>query len=162
MASQMRASGATPANPFGALGGMGGMGGQGGQFPPFGAFAQTPTSPGAGAGASATGSLPSGAPLPGAPATNANPFGMVDPNMLMSIMGGMGGAAPWAGGAGASSGAPISPVASGPPPEERFQTQLQQLSDMGFSNARQNIRALLATGGNVNGAIEYIFGGGGI
>lgn len=33
---------------------------------------------------------------------------------------------------------------------------------MGFTNARQNIRALLATGGNVNHAIEYILGGGGL
>ena len=39
---------------------------------------------------------------------------------------------------------------------------LQQLQDMGFTNASQNVRALLATGGNVNAAIEYILGGGGL
>ena len=39
---------------------------------------------------------------------------------------------------------------------------LQQLQDMGFTNASQNIRALLATGGNVHSAIEYILGGGGL
>ncbi|TFY50542.1 hypothetical protein EVJ58_g11005, partial [Rhodofomes roseus] len=39
--------------------------------------------------------------------------------------------------------------------------QLQQLQDMGFTNAQQNVRALLATGGNVHAAIEYILGGGG-
>jgi ubiquilin len=48
------------------------------------------------------------------------------------------------------------------PPEERFQVQLQQLQDMGFYNASQNVRALLATGGNVHTAIEYILGGGGV
>ena len=38
----------------------------------------------------------------------------------------------------------------------------QQLQDMGFTNASQNVRALLATGGNVHSAIEYILGGGGL
>lgn len=38
---------------------------------------------------------------------------------------------------------------------------LQQLQDMGFTNAAQNVRALLATAGNVHAAIEYILGGGG-
>lgn len=31
---------------------------------------------------------------------------------------------------------------------------------MGLVDARQNIRALMATGGNVQAAIEYIFSGG--
>ncbi|KAI9296669.1 hypothetical protein K502DRAFT_323679 [Neoconidiobolus thromboides FSU 785] len=43
------------------------------------------------------------------------------------------------------------------PPEERFQVQLQQLADMGFHDAQRNIRALLATGGNVHAAVEYLF-----
>jgi ubiquilin len=30
---------------------------------------------------------------------------------------------------------------------------------MGFTNASQNVRALLATGGNVEAAIEYILSG---
>ena len=38
----------------------------------------------------------------------------------------------------------------------------QQLQDMGFTNASQNVRALLATGGNVHSAIEYILNGGGL
>ncbi|KAJ7066914.1 hypothetical protein C8F01DRAFT_1119518 [Mycena amicta] len=54
------------------------------------------------------------------------------------------------------------PPADTRPAEERFQVQLQQLQDMGFTNASQNVRALLATGGNVHSAIEYILGGGGI
>ncbi|KAG0367527.1 hypothetical protein BC939DRAFT_463163 [Gamsiella multidivaricata] len=46
------------------------------------------------------------------------------------------------------------------PPEERFQIQLKQLNEMGFYDAAKNIRALLATGGNVNGAVEILFRGG--
>lgn len=42
------------------------------------------------------------------------------------------------------------------PPEVRFQSQLAQLNDMGFWDAEANIRALLATGGNVNAAIELL------
>lgn len=45
------------------------------------------------------------------------------------------------------------------PPEQRFQVQLQQLNEMGFWDAAKNVRALLATGGNVNGAIEMLFSG---
>jgi hypothetical protein len=33
---------------------------------------------------------------------------------------------------------------------------------MGFTNGAQNVRALLATAGNVHAAIEYILGGGGV
>lgn len=73
------------------------------------------------------------------------PMPMMDQAMLQSLMGGMG--------AGA---APQQP-ANLPPPEVRFQTQLQQLQEMGFHDASANIRALLATGGNVNAAIEYLF-----
>jgi ubiquilin len=96
----------------------------------------------------------------GTAAPPGNPFGgMVDPNLLQQMFGGFGGA-PGAGafGAGATTAAP----ADSRPPEERFQTQLQQLQDMGFVNASQNVRALMATGGNVHAAIEYILGGGGI
>lgn len=45
------------------------------------------------------------------------------------------------------------------PPEQRFQVQLQQLNEMGFWDATKNVRALVATGGNVNGAIELLFSG---
>ncbi|KAI8361771.1 hypothetical protein BD560DRAFT_484122 [Blakeslea trispora] len=45
------------------------------------------------------------------------------------------------------------------PPEERFQVQLQQLNEMGFWDAAKNMRALTATGGNVNAAIEMLFNG---
>lgn len=135
---------APPFNPFSLFGGMGGAGGAGG--------AGSPTSPGS---------------PPAAGAGGANPFGMVDPALMQQLLGGFG-APGGAGGAGAGGfggglfgGAPAAPADSRPP-EERFQVQLQQLQDMGFTNAQQNVRALLATGGNVHAAIEYILGGGGM
>lgn len=42
------------------------------------------------------------------------------------------------------------------PPEVRFRDQLAQLEEMGFSEKSANVRALLATGGNVQAAIEYL------
>ncbi|KAF9225119.1 hypothetical protein BS17DRAFT_807508 [Gyrodon lividus] len=68
------------------------------------------------------------------------------------------------GGFGGGFGAPAAAAAPADtrPPEERFQVQLQQLQDMGFTNAAQNVRALLATAGNVHAAIEYILSGGGL
>ncbi|CAO3591033.1 unnamed protein product [Absidia cylindrospora] len=42
------------------------------------------------------------------------------------------------------------------PPETRFSSQIGQLEEMGFSEKQANIRALLATGGNVEAAIEYL------
>ncbi|OQR73721.1 ubiquilin-1-like [Tropilaelaps mercedesae] len=42
------------------------------------------------------------------------------------------------------------------PPEERFRTQLEQLAAMGFVNREANIRALIASFGDVNGAIERL------
>ena len=43
------------------------------------------------------------------------------------------------------------------PPEVLYQTQLQQLQDMGFYNATENVRALQLCGGNVEAAVEYLF-----
>lgn len=73
--------------------------------------------------------------LPPLPGPFMNPF----------LMGALGGGAP-----------PAAP-ANQEPPEVRFQVQLQQLQDMGFYDAAANVRALLATGGNVNAAVEYLF-----
>jgi ubiquilin len=97
-----------------------------------------------------------GGPGTGAGAGAANPFGAMDPAMLQQLLG-MGGA----GGAGGFGVSPQAP-ADTRSPEERFEVQLQQLQDMGFTNASQNVRALLATAGNVHSAIEYILGGGGL
>jgi len=87
-----------------------------------------------------------------------NPFGMVDPNLMAQLLGSPGGFGGFGGGAGST---PAPPTDSRPV-EERFQVQLQQLNDMGFTNASQNVRALLATAGNVHAAIEYILGGNGL
>ncbi|KAG8931918.1 hypothetical protein FRC03_010397 [Tulasnella sp. 419] len=129
-------------------------------------FAQAPTASGANTTATpaaGTTTTPSSgtAPSAGSPPP-ANPFGVVDPALIEQLLGGPGGAGAFGNpfipfGAGSPA-----PAANLPPPEERFQVQLQQLAEMGFTNAQQNIRALLATGGNVQGAIEYILGGGGL
>ncbi|KAJ6619703.1 hypothetical protein B0H10DRAFT_2024528 [Mycena sp. CBHHK59/15] len=96
------------------------------------------------------GGAPPAAPVAGASAGGQAPNPQMDPAMLYQLLGGFGGPA-----------APQTPSDTRPP-EERFQVQLQQLQDMGFTNASQNVRALLATAGNVHSAIEYILGGGGI
>ncbi|CAD5206830.1 unnamed protein product [Bursaphelenchus okinawaensis] len=49
--------------------------------------------------------------------------------------------------------------ASTEPPEERFRSQLEQLSTMGFNDRAANIRALTATFGDVSAAIERLLGG---
>jgi len=126
-------TGTTPLNPFALLGG----------FPV----------PAPGAAGATTGT----------PVANSTPGFGFDPALMQQMlgMGALGG--PGAGGLGSygSLGGSL-PPSDIRPPEERFQVQLQQLQDMGFTNASQNVRALLATGGNVNSAIEYIFGGGGL
>lgn len=54
-------------------------------------------------------------------------------------------------------------LASAPPPVQdpatHYATQLQQLADMGFTDREANIRALQATGGNVNAAVERLLTG---
>merc|ERR1719317_797345 len=42
------------------------------------------------------------------------------------------------------------------PPEERYRAQLEQLVQMGFTNREANIRALQATNGEVNRAVEFL------
>lgn len=78
---------------------------------------------------------------------------------LMQALGGAGGAGGMAPGlagllgAGGAGGGALPPVAN---PEETYAPQLQQLRDMGFGNHQENIRALQATGGNVNAAVERL------
>nr|ODN83854.1 ubiquilin [Cryptococcus depauperatus CBS 7841] len=82
-----------------------------------------------------------------------NPFGGFDPAMLFG------------GGLGGGLGGGQSPWGTAPaprderPPEEIYATQLGQLNGMGLWDAQKNIRALRATGGNVEAAIELIFSG---
>ena len=42
------------------------------------------------------------------------------------------------------------------PPEERYAEQLRQLNDMGFFEFERNVAALRRSGGNVQGAIEFL------
>merc|ERR1711892_826708 len=44
------------------------------------------------------------------------------------------------------------------PPEERFASQLDQLSSMGFNDRQANVQALMATMGDVNAAVERLLG----
>ncbi|RHY06228.1 hypothetical protein DYB37_006684 [Aphanomyces astaci] len=44
-------------------------------------------------------------------------------------------------------------------PEDLYSSQLSQLVDMGFTNREQNLRALQATFGNVNAAVDRILSG---
>ncbi|CAB1334378.1 unnamed protein product [Coregonus sp. 'balchen'] len=57
----------------------------------------------------------------------------------------------FAGGGGGSSTQTVTP-------EVRFQQQLDQLSAMGFINREANLQALIATGGDINAAIERLLG----
>lgn len=42
------------------------------------------------------------------------------------------------------------------PPEQRYQTQLDQLAAMGFVNREANLQALIASFGDVNAAVERL------
>jgi ubiquilin len=58
------------------------------------------------------------------------------------------------GGMGAS--APVTPPAD---PETAYAAQISQLNDMGFFDPAENVRALVATNGNVSAAIERLLNG---
>lgn len=60
------------------------------------------------------------------------------------------------GGAQMPPGMGAAPPASMPPPEERFRVELETLQQMGFTNREANIRALTATFGDVNAAVERL------
>ncbi|KAG2746757.1 hypothetical protein P692DRAFT_20807703 [Suillus brevipes Sb2] len=159
------------ANPFGGAFGFPSAGG-GAAFPAPGTPSTAPaSSASSNPSTSPTGSQPAPNPFaaffPPVPPASAgtgtgagtNPFGMFDPAALAQMQAAFGGGG---GGGFGGFGAPPAAPADSRPPEERFQVQLQQLQDMGFTNASQNVRALLATGGNVHSAIEYILSGGGL
>lgn len=123
---------ASAANPFASLAGL--MGG---------------TGAGAGAG-TGTGT--------GAADANANPFAQL---LNPSLLGGAGGAgmnpeflASLLGGGAA----PAQPE-DNRPPEERYESQLRQLNELGFFDFDRNVRALRRSGGNVQGAIEALLDG---
>ncbi|KAF3764698.1 ubiquitin-domain-containing protein, partial [Cryphonectria parasitica EP155] len=91
----------------------------------------------------APGSTPDGAPQGGA----VNPFGLTPETMqqFMQMMGG-------------PMGEPSMPV-DNRPPEERYADQLRQLNEMGFYDFDQNVAALRRSGGNVQGAVNFLLGG---
>lgn len=62
-------------------------------------------------------------------------------------------------GPGGGFGAPAAP-ADNRPPEEVYEAQLRQLNEMGFYEFDRNVSALRRSGGNVQGAIEYLLSGG--
>jgi ubiquilin len=180
MSSMMREAGVGGGNPLGGLGGAGGFPAPGnpGGFPAPGtpSNAANPTNPTPGS-PPAQGMAPFASmfgPAAGAGGVSSGGGGF-DPAIAQQLFG-MGAGA----GGGAAQNTPFAPgnnpfaalgggafgggavPADTRPAEERFQVQLQQLNDMGFTNASQNVRALLATAGNVHSAIEYILGGGGL
>merc|ERR1712173_183559 len=76
------------------------------------------------------------------------------PSNLSQMMGGMDGL----GGNAAGNSARTAPTVDNRPPEEKYATQLSQLEQMGFSNKQNNIAALVATGGNLNAAVDRLVG----
>ncbi|KAJ7953216.1 Ubiquitin domain-containing protein [Quillaja saponaria] len=65
---------------------------------------------------------------------------------LMSMFGGLG------------AGSLAVPSRSDVPPEQLYANQLSQLQEMGFFDTQENIRALIATAGNVHAAVERLLG----
>ncbi|GMP26954.1 hypothetical protein CsSME_00003170 [Camellia sinensis var. sinensis] len=70
--------------------------------------------------------------------------------MLMNMFGGLG------------TGSPTIPNRLNVPPEAQYATQLSQLQEMGFFDTQENIRALIATAGNVHAAVERLLGNPGL
>lgn len=76
--------------------------------------------------------------------------------MLAQLLGSAG-TGPGAGAGAAAAAAGLgSGVGGGQPPEEQYNQQLQQLNEMGFTNREANLRALIATFGDVNAAIARL------
>ncbi|XP_020554678.1 ubiquitin domain-containing protein DSK2a isoform X1 [Sesamum indicum] len=68
-------------------------------------------------------------------------------DMLMNMFGGLG-----------AVGGTTTPNRSQAPPEELYAAQLSQLQEMGFFDTQENIRALIATAGNIHAAVERLLG----
>lgn len=144
---------ASAANPFGNL-----FGAQGGQSNPIAeaarnlmqnpeAMQQMMQMMGGGQGAGANPFAAFGQPPAGGDA------GSQQPNPFAALFGPGGG---FGGGFGAQPPAP----ADNRPPEEVYEVQLRQLNEMGFYEFDRNVSALRRSGGNVQGAIEFLLGGG--
>ncbi|XP_019421735.1 PREDICTED: ubiquitin domain-containing protein DSK2b-like isoform X1 [Lupinus angustifolius] len=81
--------------------------------------------------------------------TGIGPFNNMGLEMLSSMFGGLG------------TGSLSVPNRSNEPPEQLYATQLSQLQEMGFFDTQENIRALIATSGNVHAAVERLLGNSG-
>ena len=73
----------------------------------------------------------------------------------------MGGSAAGGGLGGSPFGGIGAPPSVTPPadPETAYAAQISQLNDMGFFDPAENVRALVATNGNVSAAIERLLNG---
>ena len=136
-------------------GGGAGLGGAAPTWPPPGAFGAPTSQPSAGTDQNSSTSTT---------VTNAanagNPLASLA--QLQQMLGGVGGA-----GTDPASMNPLAALASlggagtqaptdSRPPEERYATQLEQLQNMGFFDARANLRALLMSGGSVEAALSIL------
>lgn len=74
-------------------------------------------------------------------------------NAMQMLFGGNSDSFDGLGGAGAFGAAPP----DNRPPEERYATQLRQLNEMGLHDFDKNVQALGRSGGDVNGALEWLF-----
>lgn len=86
------------------------------------------------------------------PAQTGGAAGMVNNvglEALMSMFGGLG------------AGSLAVPNRSDVPPEQLYASQLSQLQEMGFIDSQENIRALIASAGNVHAAVERLLGNSG-
>lgn len=90
----------------------------------------------------------------GAAGGAANPFASMFPNGMPPVD-------PFAlfGGAGAGGAGGGAAPQDDRPPEVRYESQLGQLNDMGFFDFDQNVAALRRSGGNVQGAVEFLLSG---
>ena len=103
---------------------------------------------GPGQGQTNTGAQPSGPTFP-----FLFPGGLPMPG---GVGGGAGGADAGSRSAAGSASIPTATMGDSRPPEERYEAQLRQLNEMGFYDFDRNVEALRRTGGNVNGAVEYL------
>ncbi|KAJ1623270.1 hypothetical protein T492DRAFT_1056162 [Pavlovales sp. CCMP2436] len=131
------------------LGGMGGMGGMPNPLLTGPAQGQAPA-----AQPNAFGGM--GAQQPGVQAAQlAAVMNMLNPG------GGGNPAGGFPAGGFPAEGFPTQPAQPQLAPELHYATQLGLLNDMGFFDPTTNLQALVATGGNVNAAVERLLGGGG-
>ncbi|XP_061520433.1 ubiquilin-4 isoform X2 [Phycodurus eques] len=96
--------------------------------------------PGIPTGGSAPSENPASSPSSAGTPPNATQQQLMQQMLQMFAGGGVGGSAP------------------NQTPEVRFQSQLDQLNAMGFINREANLQALIATGGDINAAIERLLG----